>query len=154
MTTRFAFRLETRWTPPRDGEPLVYEIKLTNEGSEPVSGFTLNVSGPARIDPAATIAGATLTRRLSNHSELRAPDGFVLEPGASWAIEVHGLSYPLRHWSDGAASAYLVLDDGRVVPVLPTPTMAIGQNSPLRKGTQKYPVPAMAPVRARGLPRR
>ena len=140
------FRLETRWTPPRDGEPLVYELRLTNEGSEPVTDFSLCVSGPARIDPAATIAGATLVSRLSNHSELRAPADYVLEPGATWRIEVHGLSYPLRHWSDGATSAYLALADGRTAPVLPTPTVAVGQNAPLRKGTQKYPVPGSAPV--------
>src|SRR5665213_1874333 len=147
-SSRIAFRLETRWTPVRDGEPLAYELKLTNTGSEPVSGFRLCVSGPARIDPAATIEGATLTARLSNHSELVPDDGFVLEPGGVWVITVRGLSYPLKHWSDGANTAYLVLTDGSTTPVAVNPTVAIGQNAPLRKGTQKYPVPGpgVAPV--------
>jgi hexosaminidase len=143
-----SFRLETRWTPARDGRPLVYQLELTNEGSEPVADFALCISGPARLDPAATITGASLVKRLSNHAELRAPAGFVLEPGGRMLIEVHGLSYPLRHWSDGATAAYLVLEDGAIAPVAVTPTVAVGGNAPLRRGTQRYPVPGpgRAPV--------
>ncbi|MDR3471182.1 MAG: beta-N-acetylhexosaminidase [Devosia sp.] len=146
------YRLETRWTPARDGQPLVYELKLANTGSVPASGFTLCVSGPARLDPAATIEGASLVGRLSNHTELVPPAGFVLQPGATWEIAVHGLSYPLRHWSDGANAAYLAFADGSVAPVMVNPTTATGQNAPLRKGTQKYPVPAAATVAVSVIP--
>ena len=108
--------LATIWTPASDGKPLVYSIELTNAGAEPLSGFKLGVNGPARLDPQTEIEGATLLERLSNHSLLAPPKGFRLEPGATWVIEVRGLSYPLRHWSDGANSAYVVLDDGRSRP--------------------------------------
>jgi hexosaminidase len=146
MTTPIAFRLETRWIPARDGEPLAYELKLTNSGDAPVAGFRLCVSGPARLDPAATLEGGTLVGRLSNHTELAPPPGFTLMPGESWTVRARGLSYPLRHWSDGATSAYLTLADGGVAPVAVAPTIAVGQNAPLRRGAQKYPVPARAPV--------
>jgi len=141
-------RLETRWTPPHDGEPLLYTLELTNAGREAIADFSLCVSGPARIDPAATIVGATLGARLSNHTEFKAPAGYILEPGGRMLVEVQGLSYSLRHWSDGATAAYVALADGRTIGVATTPTVAKGQNAPLRKGTVRYPVPGpgKAPV--------
>ncbi|HVW93040.1 MAG TPA: family 20 glycosylhydrolase [Devosia sp.] len=145
MTTAIPFRLETRWMPARDGQPLAYELKLTNLTDRAFSGFRLAFSGPARIDPTASIEGGTLSARISNHSELTPPADFILEAGASWTAIARGLSYGLRHWSDGANSAYVVLDDGSTLPVAVNPTIAIGQNAPLRKGTQRYPVPE-API--------
>jgi hexosaminidase len=136
-----SLRLETRWTPARDGEPLLYELKLTNTGRDALDGFTLGISGPARIDPAATIEGGTLVARLSNHTELAPPDDFILPPGGTWTLRIRGLSYPLRHWSDGATTAYLALADGTIQPVAVDPTIAVGNNAPLRRGTQKFPVP-------------
>jgi hexosaminidase len=143
--TAIAFRLATRWIPARDGEALAYELTLANAGDAAVTGFRLCVSGPARIDPAATMEGGTLVERLSNHSEFAPPADLVLGPGDSWTVTARGLSYPLRHWSDGANAAYLVLADGSVAPIAVAPTEAVGQNSPLRKGTQLYPVPRRAP---------
>ena len=146
MTT--SLRLESRWNAAGNGEPLRYEISIFNTGGAPVSDFSLCVSGPARIDPAAQIEGGTLVNRLSNHAEIKPPAGLVLAPGAEWIIVFHGLSYPLRHWSDGTTTAYVALADGTTIPVAVQPTIAIGQNAPLRKGTQKYPVPGpgKAPV--------
>ena len=79
--TAIAFRLATRWIPARDGEALAYELTLANAGDRAVTGFRLCVSGPARIDPAATIEGGTLVERLSNHSEFAPPADLVLGPG-------------------------------------------------------------------------
>ena len=143
---RAAFRLETEWTPPAEGVPLAYRLTLTNRSAGPVGDFRLCVSGPARIDPAAMIDGGTLVARLSNHSEFAPPKGFVLAPGASWTVTVHGMSYPLRHWSDGAGAAYLALDDGSSLPVAVAATLARGDNAPLKRGAVLYPVPAVAPV--------
>ena len=143
---RFAFRLQTHWTPASGDAPLAYALTLTNVSNAPVSGFRLCVSGPARIDPAAVLEGATLGARLSNHTELVAPKGFVLAPEASWTVTVRGLSYPLKHWSDGANTAYLAFDDGTTAPVSVAATLAKGQNAPLRKGAERYPVPGRAPV--------
>ncbi|HVX81084.1 MAG TPA: beta-N-acetylhexosaminidase, partial [Devosiaceae bacterium] len=93
-------RLETRWTPASQGEPPLYELRLTNGGRDTLTGFTLGISGPARIDPAAAIEGGRLVARLSNHTELAPPENFALAPGATWTLRIRGLSDPLRHWSD------------------------------------------------------
>src|SRR5438128_1085275 len=74
-STRFAFRLETRWTPASNAEPMSYRLILTNLSESPVEGFRLCVSGPARIDPAASIEGGELLIRLSNHAEFAPPQG-------------------------------------------------------------------------------
>lgn len=146
LSPRRSFRLETEWTPAAAGRPLAYLLKLTNRSDTAVSGFRLAVSGPARIDPAARIEGGTLTARLSNHSEFAPPEGFVLAPGATWTLAVHGLSYPLRHWSDGANAAYVVFEDGSTAPVGVAATVSRGDNAPLKRGAVLYPVPATAPV--------
>jgi len=141
-----SFSLATTWTPATDGEPLGYGIELTNTGDEAVSDFQLGFSGPARIDPTATLENGRLIRRLSNHTLIAPPDGFVLQPGQTWTSIARGLSYGLRHWSDGANSGYVVLSDGTVVPLPTAPTRGKGHNSPLLKGAAKFPVPARAPV--------
>lgn len=141
-----SFSLVTTWTPATDHEPLGYGIELTNTGTEPVSEFQLGFSGPARIDPHATLENGTLLVRLSNHSLIAPPDGFVLQPGETWTAIARGLSYGLRHWSDGANTGYVVLKDGTLVPLPTAPTRGKGHNSPLLKGAARFPVPARAPV--------
>ncbi|MDF2800097.1 MAG: Beta-hexosaminidase, partial [Devosia sp.] len=74
------------------------------------------------------------------------PEGFVLEPGETWTATARGLSYGLRHWSDGANSAYVVLEDGRSIPIRTTPTQGKGNNAPLLKGAARFPVPAKSPA--------
>ena len=146
MTSITSLTLATTFTPAKDGQALSYALKLTNSGSAPLHDFKLCVSGPARIDPTAEIEGGTLESRISNHSEFAPPKGFVLEAGQSWTVTARGLSYPLRHWSDGANTAYVALSDGRLLPVHTTPTQAVGDNAPLMRGTARFPVPARAPV--------
>jgi hexosaminidase len=142
MTSPRAFRLTTTWHPATDHEPLAYSLTLTNLSNEPVGDFRLCVNGPGRIDPAATVEGGILADRLSNHSEFAPADDFVLQPKASWTITARGLSYPLRHWTDGAATAYIALADGKTMPVAITPTRAVGDNAPLKRGAEIYPVPS------------
>jgi hexosaminidase len=144
MSASFAFA--TTWTPATDSEPLGYGLELTNTGDAPVSNFQLGFSGPARVDPHATLENGRLLKRLSNHTLVAPPDGFVLNPGETWTATARGLSYGLRHWSDGANSAYVVLEDGRVINIPTAPTAGKGHNSPLLKGAPKFPVPAKAPV--------
>ena len=141
-----AFSLVTTWSPATATEPLGYGIELTNTGDEPVRDFQLAFSGPARIDPHATLDNGKLLKRLSNHSLIAPPDGYVLHPGETWTSTARGLSYGLRHWSDGANTGYVVLSDGTVVPLPTLPTRAKGHNSPLLKGAVRFPVPAKAPV--------
>lgn len=138
--------LVTTWTPAKDGEPLGYGLELTNNGDTAITNFQLGFSGPARIDPTATLENGTLLKRLSNHTLIAPPAGFVLEPGATWTAIARGLSYGLRHWSDGANAAYVVLADGTTITLPTAPTQGKGHNSPLLKGAMKFPVPAKAPV--------
>ena len=141
-----ALSLATTWTPPTDGEELAYGLELTNDGDTPITGFTLGFSGPARIDPTATLENGKLLKRLSNHTLIAPPDGFVLEPGATWRSVARGLSYGLRHWSDGANAAYVALADGTIITLPTAPTQGKGHNAPLLKGAARFPVPAKAPV--------
>ncbi|UYN99187.1 MAG: beta-N-acetylhexosaminidase [Devosia sp.] len=144
MTTSFS--LVTTWSPATDSEPLGYGLELTNTGDQPVASFQLGFSGPARIDPHATLDNGKLLKRLSNHTLIAPPDGFVLQPGETWTATARGLSYGLRHWSDGANSAYAVLEDGGIIAIPTAPTQGKGHNSPLLKGAARFPVPAKAPV--------
>ncbi|MBW8724383.1 MAG: hypothetical protein JF625_04395, partial [Inquilinus limosus] len=146
MTSRTPFRLETFWKPAEGGESLSYTLRLTNRSDRMVSGFKLCLSGPARIDPAAVIEGGTLTARLSNHSEFTPPAGTELAPGATWTITAMGLSYPLRHWTDGATTAYVALADGSTLPAATAPTHSASDNAPLKRGTERFPVPASVMV--------
>ena len=141
-----ALSLATTWTPPTDGEELAYGLELTNDGDTAITNFTLGFSGPARIDPTATLENGKLLKRLSNHTLIAPPDGFVLEPGQTWRSVARGLSYGLRHWSDGANAAYVALADGTVITLPTAPTQGKGHNAPLLKGTAKFPIPAKAPV--------
>jgi len=140
------FSLVTTWTPASESEPLGYSLELTNIGDVPVSWFQLGFSGPARVDPTATLENGKLLKRLSNHTTIAPPDGYVLEPGKTWIATARGLSYGLRHWSDGANSAYVVLADGQVISIPTAPTKGKGHNSPLLKGAARFPVPAKVPV--------
>jgi hexosaminidase len=142
--TRVPFRLETTYAPAAGSENLAYALTLTNDSASAIANFRLCVSGPARIDPEAKIEGGTLAARLSNHSELAPPKGTSLAPGQSWTVTARGLSYPLRHWTDGATAAYLAFEDGTTAPVAVTPTRMTGSNAPLRRGVEPTPVAATA----------
>ena len=141
-----ALSLVTTWNPPTDGQELAYGLELTNDGDTAITDFTLGFSGPARIDPTATLENGKLLKRLSNHTLIAPPDGFVLEPGQTWRSVARGLSYGLRHWSDGANAAYVALADGTIITLPTAPTQGKGHNAPLLKGAAKFPVPAKAPV--------
>lgn len=144
--------LETLWTPGGQGTAPAYMLRLTNRGSRPLRDFRLCLSGPARLSATDAVEGATLTQRLSNFTELTALPGTALAPGAVWEAQAQGLSYPLRHWSDGATTAYVVDGEGTIHDVMVTPTAARGRNRPLLKGTRRFPVPPQAPVALSILP--
>lgn len=68
-----ALRLETLWNPPANGKEFSYVLRLKNLGVEPLSTFSLCVSGPGRVDPAGRVEGATVSQRLSNFTEFQPP---------------------------------------------------------------------------------
>lgn len=137
LKSKTVFRLTSAWTPAGADGDAVYTLSLTNHSGAPASGFRLCISGPARIDPNAEVEGAALSKRLSNYAEFAPDNGFVLAHGASWKITVRGLSYPLRHWSDGATAAYLAFEDGSSAKVDTAPTLHTANNKPLLKGTAR-----------------
>jgi len=138
-----SLRLTSRWTPAEGEIPSVYELILSNDGSESITGFSLGFSGPAaNIDPHAKIGGGTLRSRLSTYSLIAAPEGYVLAPGESWTVSIRSLAHALRHWTDGARGAYLVLADGRVVDVAVSSTIGPAGDVRLHSGAMAFPVPA------------
>jgi hexosaminidase len=140
------FSLTSEWSSGSDGDTYAYVLRLTNQSKAPIRDFRLCVSGPARVAPGSVIEGGVLAARLSNHTEFAPEEDFVLHPGGQWEITVRGVSEPLQHWTSGATSSYLVLADKSILPLLPQPTTARGDNRPLMKGTRKFPVPPKAPV--------
>ena len=137
-----SFGLVTQWNPGGGDKEAAYTLLLTNRSGQPVQNFRLCVSGPARIDSDARVEGGLLSRRLSNFSEFAPPEGFTLGAGGTWRLVVHTLSYPLRHWSDGAAGAYLVFEDGTVGNVAVSPSTSSASNKPPLKGAAKFAVAA------------
>ena len=146
IQNRSTLELETSWTPATEDRAMAYALRLKNNSGETLRGFRLCVSGPGRVDPTTAVEGGMVGTRLSNFTELLPPDGFALEPGESWTITVHGLSWSFKHWTDGARSAYLAFPDGRTLAVSAAPTKLTGGNAPLKRGVEAYPVPAAAPA--------
>ena len=144
MTTaiRSSFRLESSWNPAASALPLTYGLRLSNLSDQPVTGFRLCMTGPARIDHDAAFENGRLVKRVSNYVEVAPPEGFVLAPGATWTTSTLGVARPFEHWSDGANTAYLALADGSIAPVFTAPTVAAGENGPLKRGAEPYPVRA------------
>jgi hexosaminidase len=116
------FVLRSIWMPESGGKVGSYRLILGNRGLAAIEGFRLGISGPARINEAAEIRNGRVVTQLSNYAELAPPSGFVLEPGAEWIIEIGRLDYPLRHWTDGATTGFVILADGRAVPATTHPT--------------------------------
>ncbi|GLQ54399.1 beta-N-acetylhexosaminidase [Devosia nitrariae] len=150
MAIRPALTLATTFTKAADGKPATYGLELTNQSDTTVSDFTLCFIAPTRVDLEATFDNATLKRRSSNFVEIAPPDGFVLEPGGRWKTATASLGRDLQHWSDGANAAYLAFADGSTVPIESVPTTLTGDNAPLKRGTEPFPVPgpgkAPAPI--------
>ena len=139
-------KLVSKWTPARDGVPMAYTIELTNERAEPLRDFKLGVNGHVRFDSHAPLDGGTLVKRLSNHTLIAPPTGFVLEPGATWIVTTHSLPWGPQHWSDGVTAAYVVLADDSTMRVSVSPTQLTGSNAPLLKGAMHFPVPRKVPA--------
>ncbi len=143
--TPWPAQFESRFAKAKDGEPNSYTLSLTNQAKVPLTGFTLCISGPNRVDARAKITGGRIVNSLSNHLELAPDQEFSLAPGSTWTVKATGLHYNLQHWTDGATTAYLVLEDGQTCRVATAPTRYEGDNQPLLRGTERYPVPPDPP---------
>ncbi|MGD9479876.1 beta-N-acetylhexosaminidase [Shinella sp. G-2] len=138
--------LESTWIPAGDDTAMTYRLRVTNRSAETLRDFRLCISGPCQVDLAATAEGGAIGRRLSTFTELLPPDGYALEPGASWTISLRDLGWSFQHWTDGARGAYLALADGGILSVATAPTIRAGGNASPKRGVEPYPVPARPPV--------
>lgn len=136
-----ALSLKSRWIPEADGPRC--ELELSNAGVEPIADFALGFSGAALgIGPDTTIEGGVLRSNLANHMVIAPEAGFVLGRGATWRVVLRGMPHPLRHWTDGAAGAYVILADGQVIEVATAPAELAGGRGEPRRGAIRYPVAA------------
>jgi hexosaminidase len=141
-----SLELETTWIPASGDRAMAYSLSLKNRSAATLRDFRLCISGPCQIDLAATAEGGSVGKRLSTYTELLPPDGYALDPGATWTITIHGLSWAFQHWTDGARGAYLAFADGGTVSVATSPTRRIGGNAPPKRGVESYPVPETPPA--------
>ncbi|MBK8082539.1 MAG: beta-N-acetylhexosaminidase [Devosia sp.] len=138
--------LSSEWQPATEAAGASYRLFVTNRGPAPLAGFRIGFSGPARVSDNAALVGGSVVARLSNYCEIAPAAGFVLAPGATWAIEIKALDYPIRHWTDGAVTGFLILADGSTGALRTEPTRLAGSDAVRRKGTMHFPVPEHPPV--------
>ena len=124
------FVLHSEWVPGTEPQTGRYRLTLRNGSKSAITGFRLGISGPARINDEAKLDNATVVTRLSNYAELAPPSGYTLAPGAEWSVEVDKLDYPLRHWTDGAVTGFVILSDGKSVPAVTFPTARADSGAP------------------------
>lgn len=138
--------LSSHWRPAGEGTTARYRLILANGSNRPLEGFRLGFSGPMRISEDAVLAGAHVVVQLANFCEIAPSAGFVLEPGKEWVVDIDKLEFPIRHWTDGVTSAFLVLQDGSTAVIRTEPTALEGSDALRRRGTAIYPVPEHPPV--------
>lgn len=136
------FVLESEWTKAESR----YRLTLTNHTKAAIRDFRLGFSGPARVSDDAEIVGGKVIAQLSNYCEIAPDPGFVLAPGAVWTLDILKLDYPIRHWTDGATTGFVILSDNSTVAAMTFPTRLAGSDAIRRKGTMPMPVPANPPV--------
>ncbi|GHA24337.1 beta-N-acetylhexosaminidase [Devosia pacifica] len=150
MSTRQHVTLATNWTGDAGSTAPTYELVVTNVSDAPISGFTLCMTAPTRVERNAGFEGAKLVSRRSNFVEVAPPESFTLQPGDRWSFSTTDVSRSLNHWSDGATTAWLQFEKGGTLPIDVIPTTMTGDNAPLRRGTEPLPVPgpgkATAPI--------
>lgn len=134
------FTLASHWTSATQHAPSIYTLTLTNRGEHSLAGFTLCICGPGRVDSKARVEGAEVKSRLSNHLELKPPQGMVVKANETWVIKFHGIRNRFQHWSEGTTSAYLAFEDGHIHSLAVTSTYLVGNNEAHLRGARYYPV--------------
>jgi hexosaminidase len=139
-------RLESEWTRPEGSGSGRYRLVLTNHGKSALKGFRLGFSGPMRVSADAVVTGGRVVQQLSNYCEIAPEPSFSLPSGASWTIDINKLDYPIRHWTDGATTAFVIRSDGSTQAVVTESPRLAGSDAVRRKGTMRMPVPERPPV--------
>lgn len=131
------FRLENAWHPTEGGVNGRFTFTLVNLSDEPISGFKLAYTSLTRVIDRMACTNAVFVDRNANFHQFAPPQGFTLEPGASWQFTVAGLHRPAVHRTDGAKSAYLTTAEGKHMVVAVADLMLEGKHS--------EPAPALLP---------
>jgi hexosaminidase len=137
--------LSSAWVPAGE-EPAFYRLTLSNSSSEPLAGFHLGFSGPANVVGDAPLRGGSVITQLSNYCEIAPPPGYTLASGSEWTVDILKPDMPIRHWTDGAVTGFLILADGTTRSLVTRPTARSGFDAVPKRGTARYPAPANAPV--------
>jgi hexosaminidase len=116
-----SFCLDSDWAPSGVAAGAV-TLTLTNLSDRPVGNFRLAFTSHFRLEADDQLRGASLVGQISGYHVIAPPVGYVLMPAASWSVTAHHLNSSLQHYTSGLKSAYLMLEDGGVVPVASTPT--------------------------------
>ena len=130
----------------------IYRLTLANRGSATLSDFRLGFSGPGRISADSPVGNGSFVTQLSNYTEVAPPPGFALAPGADWSVDFAQLDHPIRHWTDGATTGFLILADGSTRSLPTTPTRLWSKDAAPKRGSMRFPVPAEPPVSASIIP--
>jgi hexosaminidase len=128
------------------GGEAIYRLTLANRGTAMLSDFRLGFSGPGRIGLESSVTNGSFVTQLSNFVEIAPPPGFTLPPGADWVVDFDNLAHPIRHWTDGATTGFLILADGSTRSLRTVPTTLYTMDTPPKRGTVRFPVPAQPPV--------
>jgi hexosaminidase len=114
-------RLDCDWTRTADGRG-VLTLKLSNSSARcSFANFRLAFTSLFPLVVDGQLSGARLVDQMSNYHVIAPPKGFVLASGTSWSVSAE-LSHRLRHYTSAVKSAYLIRNDGGLVPIEAAPT--------------------------------
>ena len=111
-----------------------------------LADFSLGFSGPARVSVNAELRGGQVVTSLANYCEIAPEAGFVLKPGGEWVVDVLKLDFPVRHWTDGATTGFVIHRDGTRSVARTQPTRLAGSDTERKRGRIAMPVPEQPPV--------
>jgi hexosaminidase len=99
----------------------VLTLLLTNASSLSFANFHLAFTSLSPLVTDGQLRGGRLIAQISNYHVIAPPESFVLEPGATWSVSAE-LPHKLQHYTSAVKSAYLIRQDGGLVPVEASPT--------------------------------
>ena len=127
----------------RDGIPAAlgieaprYSLTLTNHGDERAREVHARLFGPgAGQRRAPTSAAARSSASSPTTARSRRPPASCSRPAQSWTVDIGKLDYPIRHWTDGATTGFVIRADGIDASprmTIPTRHAALDRTAPPR----------------------
>jgi hexosaminidase len=113
--------LDSDWSSTAEDRG-VLTLMLTNASAlSSFAKFRLAFTSLSPLVTDSQLRGARLVQQISGYHMIAPPESFVLEPGATWSVSA-SLPHKLQHYTSAVKSAYLIRDDGGLVPVEASPT--------------------------------